>query len=349
MMRPGARGDRGGFALVMVVFLLFAVAVAGATGYQVVSSEFALARQNRDGQEALAVARAGLYRFLGESVGQVGDTVMYAIGNGIATVTAKRVLRQDSSNYLYYVRSVGEVADVRTPLLPAKRTVGTYVWHRIAPVRQKGALWVSGGQLRVENSADIYGADADPTGACRDAGAQAGVVRGGTVSISGGGSVTGSPAVTPVSGGGLGFSAFYDSVGVRWDVLTNSSFPVDFDGYFPNFGALPADSFPVIRFSGNKTVSWTSGRGVLIVTGRLTFNPFFEWNGIILAGEVRYDVSPSDAPVINGMLIFGMNGANPNVRFRSGTYRYHSCYAYKANRSLSYLEVVDNIMFEVNG
>lgn len=96
---------RGGFALVMVVFLLFAVAVAAATGYQVVSSEFAMARQNRDSQEALAVARAGLQRYLGETVGVVGASVSYAIGNGIATVTARKVLEQDPLNHLYYILS----------------------------------------------------------------------------------------------------------------------------------------------------------------------------------------------------------------------------------------------------
>lgn len=346
MMPATARRDRGGFALVMVVFLLFAVAVAGATGYQVVSSEFALSLQNRDGQEALAVARAGLQRFLGEQVGQIGDSVSYAIGDGIATVTAQRVLAPDSLNHLYYVRSTGEVADARTPLLPASRTVGTYVWHRIAPIPQKGALWVSGGTLTLSNSASVSGNDADVTGLCSGAGAKAGVVRGGSVSPgpSGGAFVVGSPQSVSYSN----YAAFYDSVGVRWDVLQDPSFPVDFDGYYPNFATLPSDSFPVIRFTGNKSVSFTSGRGVLIVTGRLSFGQFFAWDGIILAGEVRDEISASETPIVNGMFIFGMDGSNPNVRFRSGAYRYDSCKAYKANRSLSYLEVVDNTLFEVN-
>lgn len=37
MSGPGARRDRGGFALALVVLMLFAIAVAGAAGYQVVS------------------------------------------------------------------------------------------------------------------------------------------------------------------------------------------------------------------------------------------------------------------------------------------------------------------------
>jgi len=338
--------DRRGFAIPIVVLMLFAIAVAGATGFQVVSSEFTLAQQNRDGQEALDVARAGLQRFIGEQVGQVGDSVSYAIGDGIATVTARRVLATDSVNHLYYVRSVGEVADARTPLLPATRTVGTYVWHRLAPIPQNGALWVSGGTLTLSNSASVSGNDADTTAACSGAGAKAGVVRGGNLSPSpsGGAYVVGTPQAVSYAT----YSAFYDSVGVRWDVLTDPSFPVDFDGHYPNFASLPADSFPVVRFSGNHTASWTSGRGVLIVTGRLTLSWYFDWDGIILAGEVA-GVSSYASPTVEGMLIAGLNGANPNVRFRSGDYRYQSCNAHKANRSLSYLEVVRNLLVEING
>jgi hypothetical protein len=336
----------------MVVFLLFAVAVAGATGYQVVSSEFALARQDRDGQEALAVARAGLYRFLGETVGSVGDTVRYAIGNGISTVTTKRVFSPDSLSYLYYIKSQGEVADVRTPLLPARRTVGTYAWHRMSPIRLKGAVWISGGttDLRVGYYgflvSTVDGYDNATAADCVGGGTAGvrGVVKGsGTFAVRANATLSG-PAPTTVTY--TGYSSMYDTVGVRWDVLSDPSFPVDFDGSYPWFGSLPADSFPVVRFIGNHTTPNVTGRGVLIVTGTLTLSSTFTWNGIVLAGRLA-SVSSAAYPMINGMLIGGMNGANPNMDLR-GAYRYHSCNAYKANRSLSYLEVVDNTLFEVN-
>ncbi len=352
MMSAAARGNRGGFALVMVVFLLFAVAVAGATGYQVVSSEFALARQNRDGQEALAVARAGLYRFLGETVGQVGDSVMYAIGNGIATVAAKVVFKQDSLNYLYYVESLGEVEDVRTPLLPATRTVGTYAWHRMSPIALKGALWVSGGTTTLSNpfaaTTTVSGYAAATTSDCAGGGTAGGrgVVKGaGSVSVSG--ATLTAPAPTTVTYSG--YTPYYDTVGVRWDILSSSSFPVDFDGSPPDWGSLPSDSFPIVRKIGNLSASssW-SGRGVLIVTGTLTYSSLstFSWDGIVLAGALG-SVGSFAYPSVDGMLIGGLNAANGNVTIR-GDFRYHSCNAYKANESLSYLEVVDNTLFEVN-
>ncbi len=348
-----APGDRGGFALAMVVFLLFAVAVAGATGYQVVSSEFALARQHRDGQEALSVARAGLNRYLGEAVGSLGDTVLYAIGNGVATVTAKRVLRQDSLSALYYIESTGEVDDIRTPLLPARRSVGTYAWHRMSPIPLKGALWVSGGTTTLGGgfgySAMVNGSDAATPSDCSGGGTAGvrGIVKGsGTVNVRSGSTLTG-PAPTSVTYSG--YPAYYDTVGVRWDILSSASFPVDFDGSPPNWGSIPADSFPIVRYRGNLDASWSwSGRGVLIVTGTLTFASFsaFTWDGIVLAGTLG-SMGSWDYPTVRGMLIGGLNAANGNATIR-GDFQYHSCNAYKANRALSYLEVIDNTLFEVN-
>lgn len=345
---------RGGFALVMVVFLLFAVAVAGATGYQVVMSEFALARQNRDSQEALAVARAGLQRYLGETVGVVGDSVSYAIGNGIATVTTRKVLEQDTLNHLYYILSEGQVDDPRMPLLPAKRSVATYAWHRMNPIPLKGAVWVSGGSTTIRNptftslgTTVISGHDSATTVDCPGGGTAGvrGVVKGtGSVSVASG-TLT---ALAPTTSTFAGWTTMVDTVAIRWDILTDAAFPVDFDGSPPS--GIESDSFPVVRYRGNLSAGtgW-SGRGVLIVTGRLSFPnwSFFTWDGIVLAGELS-SVGQYSYPTVKGMLIAGMNSSNPTGNLR-GTYHYHSCNAYAANRSLSYLEVVSGTLFEVNG
>jgi hypothetical protein len=350
-MTAGPRaGERGGFALAMVVLLLFAIAVAGAAGFQVVSNEFTLATQNRDSQEALIVARAGLQRFLGETVGVVGDSVSYAIGNGIATVTTRKVLEKDSLNHLYYIRSEGAVADARAPAFPATRVVAQYAWHRLNPIPLNGALWVSGGSTQLSRSffglpAYANGFDHATASDCPGGGTAgtAGVVKGsGSLTTSLGATNVGNPALTTYTG----FSAMYDTVGIRWDILSNPSFPVDFDGTPPS--GIPADSFPVVRYVGDLTAHFTwSGRGVLIVTGTLTPGWGFDWEGIILAGALR------DAgwfsPYVKGMLIAGLNGPNPSITISSGRYYYDSCKAYAANKSLSYLQVVDSTLFEVNG
>jgi hypothetical protein len=348
--RPGE--ERGGFALALVVLMLFAIAVAGITGYQVVSGELTLATQNRDGQKALSVARAGLQRFLGETVGVVGDSVRYAIGDGIATVTTRKVLAKDSLNHLYYIHSVGTVADTRTPLSPATRAVGEYAWQRISPVPHKAAMLVSGGDLRLEYYARADGLDHDTSLDCLGGGT-AGVAGVGTAGTAGtyfasyGASMTGNP---PLDTSYPGFQAVYDTTGIRWDILTDPNFSVDFDGVPPS--GIPSDSFPLVRYQGD-LVAWSSwsGRGVLIVTGELQMWDGFEWDGIILAGALGqvYAWGSTDGPKIRGMVIGGLNGANPDVQIQSGTYDYHSCDAYAADKSLSYLEVVPNTLYEDNG
>jgi hypothetical protein len=143
-----------------------------------------------------------------------------------------------------------------------------------------------------------------------------------------------------------GFSQIYDSVALRWDVLSDPSFPIEFDGAPPNFGTLPADSFPVVRQVGDlaPSTSW-SGRGVLIVTGLFDPAPTFSWNGIILAGAID-DINQGD---VRGMVVAGLNGLNPqNPVYWYNTVRYYSCYVHAANESLSYLELIENTEFEAS-
>lgn len=348
-MRPRPTApDRGGFALALVVLMLFAVAVAGATGYQVVSAEFSMAQQNRDGQEALAVARAGLQRFVAEQIGVLGDSVSYAIGDGVASVTARRVFVQDTLNHLYYIKSVGQVADPRTPLLPATRSVGTYAWHRLNPIRPKAAMILTGGQLWLFSGGNVRGADHATSGDCSFGGTvpRYGVATAGSIRSTGG-TYTGTPS-------GMvnyaDFNAAYDTVGIRWDILSDPSFPVDFQNMMPNWGSLPADSFPIIRFDGNLNAwgSLYSGRGVLIVSGTLSLSGDFRWDGIILAGRFYYSWSSLSVPRVQGIFVGNLSSVQTPMYLFAGDFNYHSCNAYKANRSLSYLELAGDAVVELN-
>lgn len=362
MSAPPVARDRGGFALALVVLMLFAIAVAGAAGYQVVSSEFTLAQQNRDGQEALAVARAGLERFIGEQIGDVGASVSYAIGDGVASVTARKVLVENESSHLYYVQSVGEVADPRMPLLPARRTVGTYVWHRRNPIPPKAAMVLTGGQVRLYGngppfyysySSNVSGTDHATAVQCTGGGSAPtyGIGTAGSIATYGG-SYSGTPSNADTHY--ANFQQVYDTLGVRWDILTNPSFPVDYNDTWPDFATLLAlnpNAYPIIRINGNFNAwgSYYSGQGVLIVTGRLVLLNDFVWNGIIMAGNFYYSSGGSSAiPQVNGMLIGGMAASNPTSYLIYADFNFHSCNFKKANEALSYLEVVDNAVFELN-
>jgi hypothetical protein len=343
--------DEGGFVLALVVLMLFAISVAGAAGYLVVNTEFSMARYSQQGAEAETVARAGLHRFVAEQLGVVGDSVSYAIGNGVALITARKVAELDSLDHVYYVRSEGTVTDILQPGTPARRVVGAYAYYRRRPLKHWGALVVpsSGGWSdNVNNvSAEVDGDDHSSSSDCAGGGAPSipGIIARVSTGTVNGGQLEGNPAGRIWSGGS---AAIYDSVSLRWDILTDPSFPVDFDttpGAPPNFGALPADSFPVVRVNGpyfNPGSSW-SGRGVLIVPGQLDGASGFTWNGIVLVGELD-DIHESN---INGMLISGLSGPGSynNIYWR-GRIRYYSCYVYAANESLSYLELIDNTEFE---
>jgi hypothetical protein len=349
-VRPRTR-DEGGFVLAMVVLMLFAISVAGAAGYLVVNTEFSMARYSEQGAEAETVARAGLHRFVAEQLGVVGDSVSYAIGNGVALITTRKVAELDSLDHVYYVRSEGTVTDVRTPGTPARRVVGAYAYHRKRPLKHWGALVVPTANGRSDNvnanGADVDGDDHNSSSDCAGGGAPSipGIIARVSTGTVNGGELEGNPPGRIWSGGA---AAIYDSVALRWDILTNPSFPVDFDttpGAPPNFGALPPDSFPVVRVNGayfNPGSTW-SGRGVLIVPGQLDAATGFSWNGIVLAGDLD-DIHES---TIQGMLISGLGGPGSytDVYWR-GTVRYYSCYVYAANESLSYLELVDNTEFE---
>lgn len=360
--RPGS--DREGFVLALVVLMLFAIAMAGAVGYVAVQTEFTLATGSRDGTQAFSVARGGLERFLAEQVGVVGDSVSYAIGNGIATVTSRQVAEQDSVDFLYYIRSEGTVTDPRTPTNPATRVVGTYAWQHTSPVPFKAAFMaamkkveVSGGKVYGFYSVSAYvdGTDHATSSQCTGGGTTsiAGVIDANQVKTNSGGTITGSPTKTTFSSD----SAVIDSAGIRWDILSDSTFPVDFDGSAPDWGSIPSDSFPVVRYTGDLSAgsSWLNTstgtpHGVLIVTGKLTMTSGFYWDGIVLAGSLG-NVSaywPWQAPRVNGLLIGGLNDTDTSVTLESGYYYYNYCYAYSADKSLSYVDPVNNTLFEIN-
>ncbi len=314
-----AADRRRGFVLAFVVRMLFAISVAGATGYLIVRSEFTMAKYSAQSAEALAVARAGLHRFVAEQFGVLGDTELYAIGNGIVTVTSRKLMEQDSITHLYYIRSEAQVSDVFSTEIPATRVVAAYAIHHVRPLAHHGAIMIAANEINLGGGGtDAQGVDSSSVGDCAGGGSSP-ITGGITLNDVKGGNVTGNP---PEEAWGT-FQAMYDSVGLRWDVLSDSNFVVDFHTTTPpNFAALPADSYPVTRYPGSNsfTSAW-NGRGVLIVTGTFHATSSFRWEGIILAGGVSSAAGNVDGEV-RGMLVMGLNGNNTtdDIGWRLDTY-----------------------------
>lgn len=337
------RSDRRGFILAFVVFALFAISVAGMTGYLVVASEYELSKYSRQGTEALTVARAGLERFVAEQLGAVPDTVAYALGDGVAVITTRKLFARDTLTDVYFVRSEATVEDISSPDAPARRVVGGYAVHHRRPIGQHGTVLIGADNLQVNGTGEIYGWDHQSPADCPGGGADdlpGGIARL-SVTEDAADAIEGSPEFELWSGG---WSEIADSVDLRWDVLTDPDFPVDHENSLPDFSSIPADSFPVIRYTGWVSANF-SGRGALIVDG--TFDPGtgFSWDGIVVAQEIDDAVEG----YIDGILIAGMEGPNtyPTVDFRLDV-NYHSCFVYGANESLSYMELLPNTIHEVN-
>ncbi len=335
----------GGFALPLVVFLLFAVTTAGAASYLMVQAEFSAVTLSGDNEAALAIARGGIQRFVAEQQGEPDDTVEYALGNGIVTVTATKMAEEDSTTHLYYIRAEAEIENPGRPGAPTRRVVGAYGKHNLSPVKHKAAWLMAVPSVYVFHDTDVDGTDDATVGECPSAtgGAVTGVIATSYIYAEHAGHIVGSPASQLYSS----IDAVKDSSGIRWDVLSDPSYPVEHDGVWPSFGSIPSDSFPVIRRVGSLGVSSAaSGRGVLIVTGTLYMWSGFEWDGIILAGDL-YPTVDQDV-TIKGMVVGGLNGATSlYYAAYKGKFDYHSCNVANASRSLSYFELVDNSMFEV--
>lgn len=340
--------DREGFALAMVVLLLFAVAVAGATGYQLVSAEAQLSSATEEAAEALSVARAGLQRYVGEHIGPPGDTVAYLIGDGSVSVTQRRIADTDSDTGMYLLEAVGQVADPRHPESPARRTVRQYARLREMPANDIGAVLSVATVVRLRNPATVTGLDNSTTAQCPEGGTTGvyGVVNRGSANPMPGTTLAGSPAQTLAA---MSVGELLDSAGVRWSALQDPDFPVPHDGDWPDFTSMPTDSVPVIRVHGNFVgTTANSGWGALIVTGDFTIGGAFSWNGIILAGSSSELESNSTLPsTIQGTLMTGLDGVDQTqLDVRYTTIQYNHCNVRRANAALAHFELVDGTRWE---
>ena len=332
--------------MALVVLLLFAIAVAGATGYQVVSTEAFQAQQAVEYSRAMAVAQSGLEWFVGGHRGFIPDTATYDINGGTARITARKVATLSSEEDLYLVRSEGTFTDRRFPQIPAVRVASQYATYKKVPLTTLAPIVTTSNRVRVLGLGNVDGNDHAYAGQCPGAQAppEAGVVASSNVMTAGGGVIAGSPpglTLGPIAN-------IVDSVGLAWDVYSDPTFPVDHDGTWPSFASLPSDSFPVIRWNGDFSPNWTrSGRGALIVTGTLRIPDFsfWYWNGLVMAGDLQ-DVSTNGFWTLQGALVSGQGASMSNWDMANGNIDYHSCYVTWAGYSLAHLSPLNNSWWE---
>ena len=333
---------RGGFVLALVVLLLFGIGVAGAAGYQVVFNEALLSVHAKETQTALSIARAGLRSYIGKQIGVHEDTVTYSISGGDAVVTARLVSEIDDFETLYLLGSQGVYTDPTFTGSAARRTVYQYAVKREVALDHVAMMTQVTGDLYTRTDAHIDGDDDAGALKCEQTSVDLTplMMGSGLWSKEGGDPIDGpDPEVIYV-----GSAAALAAIGIDWDVLTDTAFPVDYEDVWPSC-ALPADSFTVTRFNGNVTApNGACGQGVLIVTGNFLADVGFQWDGILLAG---YIVDTTNDYRIDGLVVGGLDGNGTDTALRNDTHiDYHRCYAFQAGKRLSHFEPVGSTWWE---
>ena len=328
----GPGGDRKGVAILIVVFVLFAVGITAATTHQIVRGASELSGFSSDGAVAFAAAEAGLNRYIGEHFGGTPEEEVYDFdwtgagpGPFQAFVSSRRALFQDDWNELHLVRSRGRVVDPRNFEFPTVRTARRYAVLRQPPFNVLAALAATFGSVSVQPGFTLTGEDhASP----------------GNYFLDGEEDVPPPPAVgadiSEVEAG----SGVLDALQILpWDVLTDPDLPTE---SWPFLGIFSSDPpYRVIRHHGDLQASMLSGvgRGVLIVTGELSIGSFFgdnfNWEGIVIAGSIESPLNFTGS--IRGIVVTGFDTGQTSLILQSGAIEYHSCNVWKAGRAASYL------------
>ena len=321
--------SRRGFALPVVVIVVFVLAAALAGG-------FAMARLERGGDDsgratifAQSNAEAALQRAMTEraAVGlaaglpPASDSVRVTLPTGYADVIVTRVRPAvGAAPPVYVVRAHGFSTASRVAQTPAAEYTVTQmaVW-RTGTMTVKSAFTSLTGIAKNGTSGEINGNDDCPLAAGGGKPPVAGVAvpqsPGYTQSGGSPSSVLqGSPLIDSTLG--TTAAAMAPNVPVDWVGITSGSITPDFtstwDGVgFPSaawFSANPG-TYPITIVANDTAASKSftlpyAGRGMLIVFGNMIISGSDMWNGVVLVGGT---ITSNGNNTINGAVVTGLN------------------------------------------
>jgi hypothetical protein len=355
------RLNRRGAILPLTVIVLALMAVAVAITYARISSERVITGDSKAQAGAFAVAQSGLNRYISTLAGKPGAslTMNYTdLPGGTAQVDV-RMLRESTTTMLpavYVITSRGRYTAARryNSLTPsAERTVATYaIWTptpfdlngaytSLTAVQQNGAG--SGGLSGVDRCTAAAGGaqPAIPGVALPDGAGPNGTSYGGSVTP-----IDGVPNDLPVPLGTAGpTGTAKDEVDIDWaGIVAGTSLPPDYTAWPASF-TTPKD-WPIVKINGDFTMPGT-GKGILIVTGNLTWNgtPLKTWEGLILVGGT---IISNGAANVYGAVITALNVklgvavGTQNVGNGTKTFQYDSCALKRALGRIGSLQRVRN-------
>lgn len=338
-------GDRRGFAIPAVIFLLLFLTFMTASAYQLVRLDALMTRYDVEIGRAEGIGWAALDRFEGESLGVPADTTVYALDGGVAVVSSRRLFRQSRRRWMYVLTASASYADPRSGELQAERVARRYATLQ-HPVKAVAAFSAVSGQLSVNGGGTVDGNDAAGSSACS---AMTGAIGGGMgIGTGGNGHFEGSPRTISASSRDEALGLLDVGPGA-WATLMDPGLAMDYDAGdpWPDFTALPADTFPTIRVSGDlAATSAHSGRGLLVVGGTLRLGGSFTWDGIILAGDFAHDTG-SPSFTVRGLMVTGFGPLAGTIAVETGAdVQYHRCHVTSAGLRLARLEPLPNTSWD---
>jgi hypothetical protein len=345
--------QRRGFAIPVALLVIMVLTIMVAGGFSLVSAERRSVADQKSQISAFRIAEQGLEVFLVRrdslmkdkpgytKVPGGADSVRINLTGGYADVTLTR-LRAPRGNQagLYVVRSKGvETAGAYAGTPQGVRTVAQYALWEPAPMQVLAGWTALSGLQKNGGAGTLGGIDICGAGA-----AVAGVVVPVNPGYEGKVVAVGNPPVDSVAP---------DSVEIDWDGIVNHNIieatitlP---GGSWPTaaleaaFADTASTYYPIIRVNGDLALP-SSGKGMLIVTGSLTFNGNVGWRGVILVGQ---EIKSNGNNNVQGAVISALNeklGIDVPISLAEGTkeYNYNSCEVSRATTTMGALVTLRN-------
>lgn len=348
--------NREGFALPMAILLIGFMTAGVLAGFARSSAEVQVSDNQAAETGAFALAEAGLAHYMGRGqIAPADTTFVYPGGQARVTVTLMKAAPTPADTAIYLVRSTGRVTSPAGKP-QASRTVAQFAF-RVVGTMQVLSSWTSlSGLHKNGESGDITGYDATGCSGTNVAGVATptGMLTGKDESISGDPQHQEMGTIEQMAAG----------IKIDWLNIAKPVAPAimpdevvcmpgtyGYDVDYTNCTAWPATSkfddpnyWPTILINGSSPLP-SNGRGVLIVTGDLTFGGGDTWEGIILVGG---KITDNGSGNISGAVVSGLNILKGETVGESskanGTkdYTYDSCAVQNAANGMAKLNPISN-------
>lgn len=346
--------ERRGFAIPTAILVIMVMTVMIAGGFSLVSAERRSVADQRSQISAFKIAEQGLELFLirrdsllpnASRIPGPKDSVRVHYPWGYADVSLTRIRPViGTMSGLYVVRSKGvETKGAYAGSPEGVRTVAQYVLWEPAPMQVLAGWTALNGLDKNGNAGTLGGYDA-----CGEADAVAGVA----VPLDPGyeGKTTMLVGDPPMDS-----TITSDSVAIDWEGIINQNLiqptiTIPGDPWPTDTQWADTTFYPIIRVNGDIALPST-GRGMLIVSGKLTLNGSVGWNGVLLVGN---DIVSNGINGVAGATISGLNkkldtydpmtAEEMEMSQANGTkqYNYNSCEVKKATAPAGALVTLRN-------